>query len=82
MSWHDLVGFVGSAIVISAYFVNQQGWLATEDPRFPLANLVAAILILYSLSGAWNLSAAIVEAFWAAISIWGLYRGWRTRRNM
>lgn len=46
----------------------------TEDWRYPLVNLVGAVLILLSLIAAWNLPAAIIETFWAAISVYGLMK--------
>ena len=67
---------VGAAPVI-AYFAKQQGWLASHDWRFPSANLVGSLLILASLAVAWNLPAAIIEIFWAAISLYGLARSLR-----
>ena len=81
MTVFDLFGLSGTAIVITAFFLNQQGKLASDSPRYALSNLIGAILILISLSAAWNLSAVVVELFWAAISIWGLYRGWRAKRG-
>jgi hypothetical protein len=39
MAPYDLVGFVGAAIVIAAYFANQQRRLRSDDWRYPLANL-------------------------------------------
>jgi len=69
-----LAGITGSTLIIVAYFANQQGWLRVEDWRYPLANLVGAILILVSLATAWNLPAAVIETFWAAISVYGLIR--------
>jgi Na+-translocating ferredoxin:NAD+ oxidoreductase RnfD subunit len=69
-----LAGIAGTALIVAAYFANQQGWLMTEDWRYPLANLVGAILILVSLIIAWNLPAAVIESFWAAISIYGLIK--------
>jgi hypothetical protein len=69
-----LAGIVGAAIVIAAYFANQQGWLSSDNLRYPLANLVGAALILLSLWGAWNLPAAVIEGFWVAISLYGLTR--------
>ena len=68
------VGIVGTALIIVAYLATQQGWLTAEDWRYPLANLVGAILILLSLITAWNLPVAIIESFWAAISAYGLVR--------
>lgn len=69
-----LAGIAGTALFLAAYFANQQGWLASEDWRYPLANLVAAIMILLSLISAWNLPVAIIESFWAAISAYGLIK--------
>jgi hypothetical protein len=76
-----IAGVVGSALIIFAYFANQQGWLHAENWRYSLANLVGAVLILVSLITAWNLPAAIMEGFWALISIYGLLKhgGWLRR---
>jgi hypothetical protein len=69
-----IAGVIGTALIVGAFFGNQQGWLATSDWRYPFANLVGAVLILLSLITEWNLPAAIIECFWAAISIYGLLR--------
>ncbi|MGH7122708.1 MAG: CBU_0592 family membrane protein [Acetobacteraceae bacterium] len=76
---YTLAGIIGAAIVIVAYFANQQGWLRSEDWRFPSANLVGSCLILVSLRSGWNLPTAVIEGFWAAISLYGMTRGWRRR---
>jgi hypothetical protein len=68
---------VGTALIVVAYFANQQGWLASHDWRFPTANLLGSLLILASLAVAWNLPAAIIEVFWAVISLYGLTRSLR-----
>ena len=46
---YNVVGFIGTAVLIGAYFANQQRWLASDDWRYPAANLVGALLILISL---------------------------------
>jgi hypothetical protein len=69
-----LAGIAGTVIIVAAYFANQQGWLMAENWRYSFANLVGAILILVSLTTAWNLPAAVMEGFWAAISVYGLGR--------
>jgi hypothetical protein len=76
-----VAGVVGSGLIIGAYFLNQQGWLRAEDWRYSLANLSGALLILLSLHTAWNLPAAVMEGFWALISVYGLFRhgGWPKR---
>jgi hypothetical protein len=66
------IGLVGAAIFVVAYFANQAHWLSSQDWRFPAANLAGALLILVSLFGEWNLPSVVIEAFWAAISLYGL----------
>jgi hypothetical protein len=67
-------GIAGATLLVGAYFANQLDWLKSEDWRYPLANLLGALLIMVSLITAWNLSAAIMECFWAAISVYGLIK--------
>ncbi len=69
-----IAGFVGAAFVIGAFFANQQGWLSSDDWRFPLTNLVGAALIMASLYAEWNFPSAVIEAFWIVISAYGLVR--------
>ena len=72
---YAVVGLVGVALILGAYFATQQRWLSTDDWRFPLANLIGSCLILFSFYTAWNLPAAVIEVCWAAISLWGLLKG-------
>jgi len=67
-------GFAGALLVVVAYLANQLGRLPSDDWRFPGANLAGSILILASLYSAWNFPSAVIELFWAAISIYGLLR--------
>jgi hypothetical protein len=71
---YDLAGFVGAALMIVAYFANQQRWLRSEDWRFPGLNLLGSALILISLYFEWNFPSVVIELFWFAISLWGLAR--------
>lgn len=77
---YDLIGFVGAAVVVVAYFANQQRWLSSEDWRFPAANLLGASLILVSLWFEWNFPSVVIEIFWALISLWGVVRSIADRR--
>lgn len=69
-----IAGLLGTAILIVAYFTNQIGRLASDDWRFPFANLVGSCLIMSSLLVAWNLPSVVIEGFWIAISAYGLSR--------
>jgi hypothetical protein len=70
-------GIVGAGGFILAYFATLQGWLAVTNWRFPAINLLAALLVLVSLTDAWNLPSVILESFWGAISLYGLVRNLR-----
>jgi hypothetical protein len=72
MPIYDIVGVIGTAVLIAAYFCNQQRWLRSDDWRFPAANLVGALLILVSLWFEWNLPSVVIEFFWIAISLYGI----------
>ena len=77
----DLIGFAGAALMIAAYFANQQRWLSSEDWRYPAANLAGAVLILFSLLFAWNFPSVVIEVFWALISLWGLTKAAAERKS-
>ncbi len=72
-----VAGFAGAALIIFAYFANQQGWLASDDWRFPAANLAGAALIMASLYVEWNFPSVVIEGFWIVISGYGLVRSTR-----
>jgi hypothetical protein len=67
-------GAFGAALTIGAFFSTQQKWLDATGRLYLAVNLLAALLILASLAAAWNLPSAIIEGFWAAISLYGLIR--------
>ena len=73
------VGLAGVAIIVGAYFANQQGWLAADEWRFPAANLCGSLLVLASLWTAWNFPSVVIEVIWATISVYGLIRQRRRR---
>jgi hypothetical protein len=72
MQFYDVIGVVGAAAIVAAYFANQQRWLRSEDWRYPFANLVGAALILVSLFFEWNFPSVVIEIFWIAISLYGV----------
>lgn len=74
---YDAIGFAGTAFIVVAYFANQQGWLRSDDWRFPGANVLGSALILVSLVYEWNFPSVVIEIFWAAISLYGLARSRR-----
>ncbi len=74
---HDVIGAIGVTLIIATYFALQAGRLRTGF-RYSLLNGVGAAMILYSLIFDFNLAAFLVEAFWLAISVYGIYRSLRS----
>lgn len=77
MAWPDALGAVGAALIILAYFLNQQRRLSSEDWRYPATNLAGAALILVSLWYEPNLPSVVIESFWVLISLYGITRSFR-----
>ncbi len=74
MTLPNILGIVGSAVVIVAYLAVAHGSIVADSKAYYLANLLGAALIFTSLWWAWNLPAAIVEIFWGGISAYGMLR--------
>lgn len=77
----DLVGFVGVAFVVGAYFLSQIGRMDANGPLFPALNGIGAALILFSLFFTFNAASFVIEFFWLLISMVGLARALRARNT-
>lgn len=79
LDWATLVGFVGMACIVVAYF-----YLTARDNPNPFilhgTNLTGAALLTISLLVHTNWPSLVLEAFWAAIAIWGLWKALRARK--
>jgi len=73
MDLFNLIGITGIALIILAYLLLQVGRMKTSDILYPLLNLVGAFLHIVSLYRYWNLASFIIEIFWMAISVYGIY---------
>ena len=78
MDIYSLVGFVGMACIIGAYF-----YLTVSAKPNPFilhgTNLAGAALLTVSLLVHTNLPSLVLEGFWAAIAIYGLAKALRER---
>lgn len=80
LGWHDLIGFVGVVFLLGAYGALQLGRMSADAPLYSILNGVAAVLILFSLFFTFNAASFVIELFWLAISMAGLWRALRKRR--
>ncbi|WP_379550820.1 CBU_0592 family membrane protein [Erythrobacter sp. W53] len=76
---YSIIGFVGTACIIAAY-----AYLTLKDEPNPFVlhgtNLTGAALLTVSLLVHTNWPSLVLEGFWAAIAIFGLWKAFRTKR--
>jgi hypothetical protein len=77
--WANLVGLVGSAIILAA-FAYANAAARFDKLWFNLANLIGAAALLASLWVHFNLAAFVLEAAWTGIALWGVVAALRQRR--
>lgn len=72
--FYTLVGFLGPLLLMIAYLQLSLGkWHG--GMRAPhLLNLAGALALIISLIGAWNLPMFVLEAVWAVVSLYGIWR--------
>ncbi len=81
LSWFDLAGFIGVLLIIIAYLLLQLDKLPSSSPNYSLLNAAGALLIIVSLIFKFNLSAFVVEVFWLLISLFGLTKSLRSKKD-
>lgn len=74
MTLPDMGGLVGVGLILAAYVGVQVDRLDPKRVASLLMNLVGSLLILWSMVTAFNLSAFLMEAAWAATALFGLGR--------
>ena len=79
--WHDLVGNLGVALIIGTYLLLQLERMRSTALSYSLLNGAGAVLILISLTQAFNLSSFIIEICWLVISGIGIAGSLRRRTN-
>ena len=70
----DIVGMTGTFIVVGAFFMLQLGKATPTGLLYNMMNLSGAILLLISLCYNFNLASFVIEIFWIAASLIGLYK--------
>jgi hypothetical protein len=73
-AWYDAVGTFGVALLLVAYFLLLSERITSRDLRYSVLNLCGAVLITVSLAYDFNLPAFIIEIFWMAVSVYGIWR--------
>jgi len=78
-AWHDILGTLGVALVLWAYFALQTNRLQAGQLRYSLLNGIGATLVVVSLMFQFNLSALLMEGAWVLISLIGVWKWWQAK---
>ncbi|MDC2890580.1 CBU_0592 family membrane protein [Psychrosphaera algicola] len=76
----DIIGMCGTFSIVLAYFMIQLDKMDPKGVIYNMLNLVGAILLLISLCINFNLASFVIELFWIAASLVGLYKYFRKGR--
>lgn len=80
LEWYDYIGMAGTLIILGAFFLLQAGKLSGNGFVYQLLNLLGAVGILASLYNKFNLSVFLLEIAWIIVSLYGMFRSFRTRK--
>lgn len=75
------IGMVGMACVVLAYLAIERKWLDANNIKLYLLNLLGAVLLIISLVINFNLGSFIIEIFWIAISLNGIWHWYKRNPN-
>jgi hypothetical protein len=77
----DIIGMTGTFLVVASYFLLQLKKLDAEGLAYNAMNLIGAIFLLISLCYKFNLASFVIELFWIAASLIGIFRYLHGRRR-
>lgn len=77
----DIVGMTGTFLVVGAFFLLQLNKVSPSSLVYNMMNLSGAILLLISLCYNFNLASFVIEIFWIAASLIGLYKYVKNKRS-
>lgn len=82
VAWYDVLGVVGVAVILLAFFGLQAGRLRGDGRIYQAMNAIGSLAVLVSLCFAFNLPSFVLESLWLLISIYGMTRAARLRREI
>ena len=70
----DLIGLAGALVYSISYLLAAYDYLPSQSPLYYASKLIAAVLVLISLSQNFNLASAVIQVFFITVSLIGIHR--------
>ena len=79
MTYNDIIGSIGVAMILIAYFLNTENLIPVNGKFFYVVNIIGAALACYAsyLIAYWPF--VILEGTWTLVSLYGLMRAMRIK---
>jgi hypothetical protein len=81
MTYNDIIGTVGIALILLAYFLNTAKLLPSDGRAYYVLNIIGAVLACYASYLIGYIPFVILEGTWTLVSIYGLMRVMRIKIN-
>ncbi|GAB3002792.1 CBU_0592 family membrane protein [Psychrosphaera aestuarii] len=78
----DVIGMSGTFLVVGAFFLLQLNKVAPTGLVYNMMNLAGAVLLLISLCYNFNLASFVIEIFWIAASLIGLFKYYKNKADV
>lgn len=79
MTYNDILGTIGVAIILLAYFLNTARLLPADGRAYYVLNIIGAALATYSSFVIGYFPFVIMQGAWLLVSIYGLMRTMRIK---
>lgn len=70
----DILGWVGSVLVVGAYALNISGRLHPNSHGYLWANLLGSAFLIVNTLTYGAIPSAIVNIIWVGIALWGIFK--------
>lgn len=80
-SIHEAIGVAGFMLYVANYTMLTLRYIDGHSLRYFAINLLAATSVLIGLSVSFNLASAMIQGFWAVMSIIGIAMHFRRARS-
>lgn len=73
MTITDIIGSIGVAFLLFAYFININDYISNDHPLYICLNIIGGALALIASIKLKYIPFVVIESVWVLVSLWALY---------